>query len=66
MDFIQVVSTENMRQSDAHTIEHHTSSAELMRRAAQGIFDAAQFTAFRPTDFTTTTPRFRWARRKEA
>ena len=44
MDFIQVVSTENMRQSDAHTIEHHTSSAELMRRAAQGIFDAAQFT----------------------
>ena len=33
-----------MRLSDAHTIEHHTSSAELMLRAAQGIFDSVQFT----------------------
>ena len=43
MDFLQVVSVENMRKSDAHTIEHHTSSAELMYRAAQGIYDAVQF-----------------------
>lgn len=39
-----VVSVENMRQSDAHTIANKTPSAELMRRAAQGIFDAVRFT----------------------
>ena len=43
MDLLQVVSVENMRKSDVHTIEHHTSSAELMHRAAQGIYDAVQF-----------------------
>lgn len=43
MEFEQVVSVENMRKSDAHTIECHTTSAELMQRAAQGIFDAVNF-----------------------
>lgn len=43
MNFEQVVSVENMRKSDEHTIEHHTSSAELMYRAAQGIYNAVQF-----------------------
>lgn len=33
-----------MRRSDAHTIAEHTTSAELMRRAAQGIYDAVKFT----------------------
>ncbi len=44
MDFQSVVSVKNMRQSDAHTIEHHTSSAELMYRAAQGIYNSVKFT----------------------
>lgn len=44
MDFKDVISVENMRLSDAHTIEHHTSSAELMYRAASGIADAVKFT----------------------
>lgn len=39
-----VISVENMRQSDAQTISAGTPSKELMRRAAQGIFDAVQFT----------------------
>ena len=39
-----VISVENMRQSDAQAIANHTPSKELMRRAAQGIFDAVQFT----------------------
>lgn len=43
MNFEQVVSVENMRKSDEHTIEHHASSAELMYRAAQGIYNAVQF-----------------------
>lgn len=43
MNFEQVVSVENMRKSDAHTIAEHTSSAELMYRAAQGIYDAVSF-----------------------
>ncbi len=43
MNFEQVVSVENMRKSDEHTIEHHTSSAELMYRAAQGIYNAVKF-----------------------
>lgn len=33
-----------MRESDAHTIAEHTTSADLMYRAAQGIFDSVQFT----------------------
>lgn len=32
-----------MRESDAHTIAEHTTSAELMMRAAQGIFNAVKF-----------------------
>ena len=44
MNLEQVVSVENMRKSDAHTIAEHTSSAELMHRAAQGIYDAVKFT----------------------
>lgn len=44
MNLEQVVSVENMRKSDAHTIAEHTSSAELMYRAAQGIYDAVRFT----------------------
>lgn len=39
-----VVSVENMRQSDAQTIANRVASAELMRRAAQGIYDAVRFT----------------------
>ncbi|MBR1482159.1 MAG: NAD(P)H-hydrate epimerase [Ruminococcus sp.] len=38
-----VVSVDNMRRSDAATIEKRVSSTELMRRAAQGIFDAVKF-----------------------
>lgn len=44
MDFQQVISVENMRDSDAHTIAEHTTSAELMHRAAKGIFDSVKFT----------------------
>lgn len=44
MDIQQVVSVRNMRLSDAHTIAEHTTSAELMYRAAQGIYEAVQFT----------------------
>lgn len=33
-----VVSVSNMRKSDAHTIEHHTSGKELMKRAAEGVY----------------------------
>ncbi len=43
MNLNDVVSVKNMRESDAHTIAEHTTSAELMHRAAQGIFDAVQF-----------------------
>ena len=39
----KVVSVENMRQSDRRTIEQSVTSAELMHRAAQGIFNAVQF-----------------------
>lgn len=35
-----VISVEEMRAADKYTIEKGTSSKELMRRAAQGIFDA--------------------------
>ncbi len=44
MNFDRVISVENMRKSDKHTIEHHTTSAELMYRAAQGIYEAVKFT----------------------
>lgn len=43
MSLPQVVSVENMRQSDAYTISHRVSSAELMHRAAKGIFDSVKF-----------------------
>ena len=43
MEFAQVVSVENMRKSDAKTIAERTPSAELMHRAAQGIFNSAKF-----------------------
>lgn len=38
-----VVTVENMRLSDAQTIKNRVPSRELMRRAAQGIFDAVRF-----------------------
>ena len=45
MNFLpHVVSVENMRQSDLRTIERSVTSAELMHRAAKGIFDSAGFT----------------------
>lgn len=44
MNFQRVVSVENMRKSDAHTISCHTSSRQLMMNAAQGIFDSVRFT----------------------
>ena len=44
MNLQEVVSVENMRQSDAKTIAERTTSAELMYRAAQGIFDSVKFT----------------------
>lgn len=43
MNLSEVISVKNMRESDAHTIAEHTTSAELMHRAAHGIFDAVQF-----------------------
>ena len=43
MEFAQVVSVENMRKSDAKTIAERTPSAELMHRAAKGIFESAKF-----------------------
>ena len=39
-----VVTVDNMRRSDAETIAKRVSSAELMRRAAQGIYDSVKFT----------------------
>ena len=36
---LTVLSVENMRSSDAHTIESGTSGSELMMRAAKGIFE---------------------------
>lgn len=43
MNLKTVVTVENMRKSDARTIAENTTSAELMRRAAQGIYDAVKF-----------------------
>ena len=44
MDLQEVISVDNMRKSDAHTIAEHTTSSELMHRAAKGIFEAVKFT----------------------
>lgn len=35
-----VISVERMRKSDAYTIEHFTSSKELMYRAVKGVYDS--------------------------
>lgn len=43
MNLPQVVTVENMRQSDQRTIERSVTSAELMHRAAKGIFDSVRF-----------------------
>lgn len=43
MNIEHVISVENMRQSDAQTIENGITSAELMHRAALGVFNAAKF-----------------------
>ena len=43
MTLPKVVTVQNMRESDAATIANSTSSAELMYRAAQGIFSAVAF-----------------------
>lgn len=43
MNLNKVVSVQNMRDSDAKTFAERVTSAELMHRAAQGIFDAVQF-----------------------
>lgn len=37
------ISVERMRASDAYTIAHFVESKELMRRAAQGVFDAVDW-----------------------
>jgi len=42
---IEILSVENMRDSDAATIESGTPGIELMMRAAKGIFDAAEWKA---------------------
>lgn len=39
----KVVSVDNMRKSDAHTIQSGVPSRELMYRAAQGVFDSVQW-----------------------
>ena len=44
MNLQEVVSVENMRKSDAKTIAEHTTSAKLMHRAAQGIYNSVKFT----------------------
>ncbi len=40
MEETAVVSVERMRRSDAYTIEHFVPAAELMRRAAEGVYRA--------------------------
>ena len=40
---IKVISVDNMRKSDAHTIESAVPSQELMARAGKAIFDAAEW-----------------------
>lgn len=44
MNLPHVVSVKNMRNSDAHTIAEHTTSAELMYKAALGIYNNVKFT----------------------
>lgn len=39
---IDILSVENMRKSDAHTIESGTPGRELMMRAAKGVFDTIE------------------------
>lgn len=39
----RAVSVEQMRRSDAYTIEHAVSGGELMHRAAEGVFNAADW-----------------------
>lgn len=41
----RMVSVETMRKSDAYTIAHFVDSKELMRRAGEGIFKAAEWKA---------------------
>lgn len=43
MNFQHVVSVDNMRKSDAAAIAKHFTSAELMHKAAMGIFNAVKF-----------------------
>jgi NAD(P)H-hydrate epimerase len=40
---LDCISVENMRLSDAMTIEKYVPSLELMRRAADGVFQATQW-----------------------
>lgn len=40
---VRVVSVENMRKSDAYTIENHISGRDLMYRAGQAIFESVQW-----------------------
>ena len=42
-EYKNAISVEQMRKSDAYTIEHFVPSKELMFRAAKGIFDAAKW-----------------------
>ena len=37
------ISVREMREADAYTIQHFTSGRELMRRAAQGVYDAVEW-----------------------
>lgn len=39
----EAISVARMRESDAYTIAHFVESKELMRRAAQGVFDAVDW-----------------------
>ena len=42
---IDILSVENMRLSDAHTIEREVPGKELMMRAAKGIYDSVDWKA---------------------
>lgn len=42
---VDILSVENMRRSDAHTIETEVPGKELMMRAAKGIFDSVDWKA---------------------
>lgn len=41
------ISVHRMRESDAYTIVHHTSGRELMRRAANGVYESVDWTGKR-------------------